>query len=79
MSDSNNLQSATRTLNTYDLESGEKVLIAYFPEEDVVTINGYPVTRAQGDTGRDGEAVLIRRIDKKLFTVDRAILSRLYI
>ncbi len=79
MSDNNNQKNATRTLHTSDLESGEKLMIVYFPERDVVIINGYPVTRAQGDEGMDGQAVFLRRTDKKLFTVDTLSLSKLYI
>jgi hypothetical protein len=79
LSDNNNQKNATRTLRTYDLESGEKLMIVYLPEADVVIISGYPVTRAQGDEGMDGQAVFLRRTDKKLFTVDTLSLSKLYI
>ena len=66
------------TLQTYDLESGEKLLLEYFPEEDLITINGYPASRAQGDVGSDNEILFLRRIDKKLFTIDALLLSRLF-
>jgi len=54
-------------------------MIIYFPERDVVIINGYPVTRAHMDEGMDGQAVFLRRTDKKVFTVDTLSLSKLYI
>jgi hypothetical protein len=79
MSDNNNKQYATRTLHTHDLETGKELLIAYFPEAGVVTINGYSVTRVQDHDDMDGQAVFVRRIDKKLFTLETLDLSKLYI
>ena len=35
-----------RTVTTQDLLSGEKLLIAYFPNSSVVTVNGFSVIRS---------------------------------
>ncbi len=76
MSDNNNKQYAARTVHTYDLVSGDELLFACFPVAGVVTINGYSVARAQD---MDGQAVFLRRTDKKLFTVDTLSLTKLFI
>jgi len=39
-------QYATCTLHTHDLVGGQELLIAYFPEAGVVTVNGSSVTRS---------------------------------
>ncbi len=68
-----------RTVYTDDLESGEMILIAYFPAADVFTINGISVTRAQTYEAMDGLTVFVRRPDQKLFTVVTSSLAKLYI
>ena len=47
-------QNRPRTLRTHDLVTGEELLIAYYPNAGVVTVNGYSVTRSPGleDTGQ---------------------------
>ena len=47
MSDNGDLQRAIRILQARDRESLENLVIAYFPNAGVVTINGYTVTRSQ--------------------------------
>ncbi len=68
-----------RTVYTDDLESGEMLLIAYFPAADLFTIDGISVTRAQTYEEMDGLTVFVRRPDKKLFTVATGSLAKLYI
>jgi len=79
MYDRNNKQSASRTVYSYDLETGEELLFAYFPAAKVVTINGHSVSRAQQEEDMHGRAVFLRRTDKKLFTVDPLSLIKLNI
>ncbi len=79
MCDSNNRQSAARTVCAYDLETWEELLFAYFPAAEVVTINGQSVTRVQKDEDMDGQPRILRRTDKKLFTVDALSLTKLFI
>lgn len=79
MNENNNEQYATRTLHTHDLVNGEELLIAYFPEAGVVTINTYSVTRSPEHEDKDGQAVFHRAMDQKLFTVDMNTLTKLYI
>jgi len=68
-----------RTVYTDDLETGEMILIAYFPAADVFTIDGISVTRAQTNEEMDGLTVFVRRPDNKLFTVATDGLAKLYI
>ena len=79
MSDNINKQYAARTAHTYDLESGEQLLVTYFPVAGVVTINGHSVSRAQKDEDMDRQARFLWRTDKKLFTVDALSLTKLFI
>ena len=79
MSDNNNHQTAKRIVHTIDLESGEALYVAYFPVAGVITINGNSVTPAEGDQGMDEQSIFLRRIDKKLFTIDTMSLSKLFI
>ena len=79
MFDNKYQQTAKRIVHTVDLESREALFVAYFPVAGVITINGDSVTRAQGDEGMDGQTVFLRRIDKKLFTIDTLSLSKLFI
>ena len=78
MSDTYSKQIAARTVHTYDLESGEELLVAYFPVAGIVTINGFSVTRAQAHDDIDSQAIYLRRTDNKLFTVDTLSLTKLY-
>ena len=66
-----------RTVQTYDIEGGELLLIAYYPAADVFTIDGTSVTRAQTFEDMDGLTVFVRRPDKKLFTVVTSSLAKL--
>ena len=68
-----------RTVHTDDLESGELLLIGYFPDADVFTINGILVIRAHTYEDTDGLTVFVRRTDKKLFTVLTSSLAKLHI
>ena len=68
-----------QTVTTRDLVSGEELLIAYFPNSGVVTVNGYSVTRSPELEDRASQAVFLRPLGKKLFTVDTAVLSRLFL
>ena len=79
MSDNSNQQTAKRTVHTIDLASGEELFISYFPAASFFTINGDSVTQAQAHEGMDGQTVFLRRIDKKLFTIDTLSLSKLFI
>jgi len=47
MADNNGSQFATRDVRTHDLVTGEKLMITFFPQAGVVTINGYSVNRSQ--------------------------------
>ncbi len=67
-----------QTVHTYDLESGELLLIAYFPAADFFTIDGISVIRAQTYEDMDELTVFVRRSDKKLFTVVTSSLAKLY-
>lgn len=68
-----------RTVTTRDLLSGEELLIAYFPNSGVVTVNGFSVIRSPELEDRASRAVFLRPLGKKLFTVETAILSRLFL
>jgi hypothetical protein len=78
MTGNNDTQHATRMLRTRDLESGEELLMVYYPDAGVITIDGYLVTRAQDLGDFDGKAVFHRPIGDKLFTVATDSLSELY-
>ncbi len=68
-----------RTVYIRDLETGEMILIAYFPPADVFTIDGIAVTRALTSKGLDGLTAFVRRPDKKVFTVVTDSLAKLNI
>lgn len=72
-------QYATRTLHTHDLVGGEELLIAYFPEAGVVTVNGSSVTRSPELEDRASQAVFLRPLGNKLFTIETSVLSRLFL
>ncbi len=78
MTKNNNEQYATKTLRAHDLVSGQELLVAFFPEAGVVTINGWSVTRTPEHEDKDGQAVFHRAMDNKLFTVDMNSLRKLY-
>ena len=69
-------QYATRDIRTHDLSTGEELLIVYFPEAAVFTINGYPVARSQ-KFDLDGKVVFHRPHSDKLFTVAISSLTEL--
>ncbi len=69
MTENDDKQCATRTLHTQDLVGGEELLIAYFPEAGVVTVNGSSVTRSPELEDRASQAVFLRPLDNKLFTI----------
>ena len=68
-----------RTIYTDDLESGEMILIAYFPAAEIFTIDGISVTQAQTNEEMDGLTVFVRRPDNKVFTVVTSSLAKLNI
>ena len=72
-------QNATRTLHTHDLVGGEELLIAYFPEAGVVTVNGSSVTRSPELEDRASQAVFLRPLDNKLFIIETAVLSMFFL
>ena len=72
-------QYATRTQGTHDLLSGEELLIAYFPEAGVVTINGHSVTRSPKLENSASQAIFHRALGDKLFTVSTDSFSRLFL
>ena len=78
MTGNNITQNATRVLRTRDLKSGEELLIVYYPRADVVTINGYAVTRSDEFAEALGKAVFHRTPTGKPFTVATDSLSELY-
>lgn len=78
MTDNNNTQYATQMLRTRDLESGEELLIVYYPRAGVVIIDGYRVARSQGFEDIDRKAVFHRSLGDKLYTVATNSLSELY-
>ena len=68
-----------RTVTTRDLVTGDQLLIAYFPMPGMVTVNGYAVSRSPELEDRASQAVFLRPLGNKLFTVETAILSRLFL
>ena len=78
MSDNNGSQFATRDIRTHDLVTGEELMIAFFPRAGVVTINGYSVNRSQKFEDLDENAVFLRTLDDKLFTVSTDSLGELF-
>jgi hypothetical protein len=68
-----------RTVTTRDLLTGEELLLAYFLKPGVITVNGYSVTRSPELEDRSSQAVFRRPLRNKLFTVETAILSRLFL
>ncbi len=77
MNENNNEQNKPQTLPTHDLVTGEELLITYFPNAGVVTVNGYSVTRSPALEDKASQAVFHRPLGNKVFTLDTAILSRL--
>jgi hypothetical protein len=75
----NNDEQDYRTLHTHDLLSGEQLWIAYFPTAGVVTINGYSVTRSPEQEVAASQAVFHRDLGSKLFTVESASFSKLFL
>ncbi len=69
----------TCTVSTWDLITGDELLLAYFPEAGVITVNGFSVTRSPELEDRASQAVFHRPLFDKLITVDTAILSRLFL
>ena len=67
------------TVSTRDLVTGDELLFAYFPEAGVITVNGFSVTRSPELEARASQAVFHRPLGNKRFTVDTAILSRLFL
>ncbi len=78
MNENNNEQNKPQTLPTHDLVTGEELLITYFPNAGVVTVNGYAVTRSPALEDKVSQAVFHRPLYDTLFTVETAILSRLF-
>jgi len=78
MNGTSNTQYASRDIRTYDLVTGEELLIVYFPKVDAITINGYSVTRSDVFENSLGKAVFHRNPSDKPFTVAIDSLSELY-
>ncbi len=78
MNGTSNSQYASRDIRTYDLVTGEELMITFFPRAGVVTINGYSVNRSQKFEDLDKKAVFLRMLDDKLFTVSTDIPGELF-
>ena len=78
MTGNNNAWYAIRSLRTPDLKSGEELLIVYHPKADVVTINGYAVTRSDESAESLVKAIFHRTPTDKPFTVATTSLGELY-
>ncbi len=78
MNDTSNTQNASRDMRTYDLVTGEELLIVYFPKVDAMTINGYSITRSDMYEDSLGKAVFYRTPSDKPFTVSTESLSALF-
>jgi len=68
-----------RTVSTRDLVTGENLLLVYFNVSGVVTVNGYSVNRSPELEDRASQAVFLRPLGNKLFTIKTSILSRLFL
>ena len=68
-----------RTVSTRDLVTGENLLLAYFNVSGVVTVNGYSVNRSPELEDRASQAIFLRPLGNKRFTVETALLSRLFL
>ena len=79
MSDNGDSRGAIRILQARDRETGENLLIAYFPNAGVVTINGYAVTRSQEIEGLDGNIVFHRPLGNKVFAVATEKIATLHL
>jgi hypothetical protein len=77
MNENSNEQNKPRTQRTHDLVSGEELLVVYFPNAGVVTVNGYSVTRSPELEDKASQAVFRRPLGNMVFTVETGILSRL--
>ncbi len=78
MTGTSNTQYASRDIRTYDLVTGEELLIVYIPRVDAITINGYSVTRSHVFEDSLGRAVFHRTPSDKPFTVETDSLRELY-
>ena len=78
MNGTSNTEYASRDIRTYDLVTGEELLIVYFPKVDAITINGYSVTRSDMFEDSLGKAVFYRTPSDKPFTVATESLSALF-
>ena len=79
MSDNGDVKRAIRILQARDRETGDNLVIAYFPNAGVVTINGYAVTRSQEIEGLDGNTVFHRPLGSMVFTVATEIIATLFL
>ena len=79
MTNNHGKQDTTRILRTHDLKSGEKLLMAYFPEAGVVTINGFVVNRSPEREYTSKQSVFHRELDDKLFTVPSESIAQLFL
>lgn len=78
MSSNNSSQYAVRDIKTHDLVTGEELLIVFYPDAEVLTINAYTVTRSQSADDLDEKAVFHPKIGDKVFTVAAEKLSELF-
>ncbi len=68
-----------RTVTTRDLVTGDELLLAYFPEAGIFTVNGFSVTRSTELEDRASQAVFHRPLYNTLFIVETAILGTLFL
>ena len=79
MSNNHREREKTRTLRTRDVKSGEELIIAYFPEAGVVTINAFVVNRSPAHEQTSKHAVFHRDMGDKLFTVPSESIAELFL
>ena len=79
MTDNNKILHISRMLRTRDLESGEELMVVYFPTVGSVTINGDSVTRSLGLGNWAGQTVFHGALGNKKFTVATDSVAKLYL
>ena len=79
MTDNKKILHTSQMLRTRDLESGEELMIVYFPTVGSVTINGASVTRSLGLGNLAEQSVFHGGPANRKFTVATDSVAKLYL
>lgn len=78
MIDNGNGRDLPRITRTLDRESGEDLMLVYYPKAGEITINGDAVIRSQGFSDWEGESVFHQAFGSKQYTIATDVLTKLY-